>query len=838
MHRHTEARFKVTLFSLGVLLLLVTNLCCITIVRESDKGKVPQPIEWTYTKNISQPITALSGNQLISVGNLNDQKVSVALQANSFDSPTQVTLTNPGKVPPVMSNQITPLGAPIEITSGSQKRLNKPVTVKLKIDGDKYAKELQRNDIWVTYYNGKQWEYFIPDKSDAGEGAIYFSTYHFCLFGQGKIDMEERISKYTHSQATAEIMQGQVFDAAMNNVVANALEDLMLDKYQVDEDSLKSKIITSLVNDDEYGDIVGNLYPPDGNRLLEANKKLNVIVGKKIAENIEGALQNKAKEAFYKEVLGNLASDTGQDLAKAGVEAAAHAYEGQYSEAVRIAGEAISNSFMLTNLVRGAGEMVQGQIDQWKDKELEAAYQAYKNGADNGWWGYNVGKLNFGDVWNQMRGLSTKIESDAVNDEINRRKSLHMRDATPEELDAVRAKARDDLKKQFENRAKKDAEVQQKEAELHKLVLIYDDDGLLDYGSPGYEDIMSVEHRLDTLLKIRNRIVSDTGRKGWSTSLFTNERAIGRPDLIALTRAWLADSTGEAYYKELKKRFPNLGNKQPVTKPQEEVTSACDLTIEPESLQGVTDTPYNFKAKTGRTNNVYFDWYINGDKVATGPNGSISPTFNVEKTFEISVTMFENGKEVCYHKATAIIKKKAEQAPPTVPPLQIDKRPETTAPQTQGTGWYLDGPATVTRTTPTPDDCNYFGKMLTITPGSAIGVQSWKDCSGQSKCSGAYTGNVNWTTPPSFMQPGSNVTFTMSEKTTAQNTCGYRNLLSSGGMKIDGALIIEVMEYTQTPSKTYAWTVKPGSPGNKLTILVNVTCASLYGSITYNYTYR
>jgi hypothetical protein len=155
-----------------------------------------------------------------------------------------------------------------------------------------------------------------------------------------------------------------------------------------------------------------------------------------------------------------------------------------------------------------------------------------------------------------------------------------------------------------------------------------------------------------------------------------------------------------------------------------------------------------------------------------------------------------------------------------------------------GDGWYLDGPATVTKSPPNADDCSYFGKMLTVVPGEAIGVQSWKDCSGQSKCSGSYSGYVTWTTPPPYMQPGSLVNLTMSEKTTAQNTCGYRNLGSSGAMKIDGALVIEVLEYIHTPTKTYTWTVKKGSPGDKLVILVNVTAASLYGSITYNYTYK
>jgi hypothetical protein len=262
-------------------------------------GNNPRPVEWKYTKNITQPVTTSTGNHDVSMGDLNSQNISVILPGNTFDSSTQVTLSNPGKVPPVMSNQLTPLGTPIEISSGSQTRLNQPVTVKLKVDKDKYAKELQRDDIWVAYYNGKQWEYFMPDKSDAVEGSISFTTYHFCLFAEGKIDMQERISKYTHSEATAEVMQKEVFDAAMNNVVANALEDLMLDKYNMDKDSLKSQIITSLINDDEYGGIVGNMYPPNANKLLEINKQVNVLLGKKIADALEAEAAEKLLGGAY-----------------------------------------------------------------------------------------------------------------------------------------------------------------------------------------------------------------------------------------------------------------------------------------------------------------------------------------------------------------------------------------------------------------------------------------------------------------------------------------------------------------------------------------------------------
>lgn len=277
----------------------------------------------------------------------------------------------------------------------------------------------------------------------------------------------------------------------------------------------------------------------------------------------------------------------------------------------------------------------------------------------------------------------------------------------------------------------------------------------------------------------------------------------------------------------------------------------CNIKIKPEIVNGEPGN-YTFTVSGENLNNKLLRWEIDGKHRMYDSVGAFSADFNSIGQSKVSVVEVVDANEVCRATALVTINPPASQSTSSVPPLQVNNQtpgyvpplmvnnqtqPSTT-PQNQGTGWYLDGSPTVYRIPPAPDDCNYFGKMLTIVPGEATGVQSWKDCSGQSKCSGSYSGFVTWTTPPSFMQPGSKVTFTMSERTTSQNTCGYRNLGSSGGLKVDGALIMEVMEYTRTPTQTVTYTVKTGSPGAKLVIVVDVQAASLKGTVTYNYTYK
>lgn len=152
--------------------------------------------------------------------------------------------------------------------------------------------------------------------------------------------------------------------------------------------------------------------------------------------------------------------------------------------------------------------------------------------------------------------------------------------------------------------------------------------------------------------------------------------------------------------------------------------------------------------------------------------------------------------------------------------------------------WHMDGAPVIEKSSYKDDAC-YFGKQLSLSDGSASGTMSWTDvnCVSGSKCSGTYTGSMTWTSPPSFMKPGSKVEFKLAEKTSAQNSCGYKNIGSGGWVSINGTQIVEVRD-SLTPTATATYTVVSGSPGSKLAIVVNAKAANLSGKVTYNYTYK
>jgi len=201
--------------------------------------------------------------------------------------------------------------------------------------------------------------------------------------------------------------------------------------------------------------------------------------------------------------------------------------------------------------------------------------------------------------------------------------------------------------------------------------------------------------------------------------------------------------------------------------------------------------------------------------------------------------MFENGKEVCVYESSANIKKKAEQAPttttapaPVVPTPAPTPAPVTPTPAPTGTGWYRDGAPVITKS-PYADTAAWYGKTLSISDGSATGSVSAKVTS-PFVCSGTWTGTETWTSPPSFMQPGSKVTFTASSTTTGPS-CGL-GVGSWSSLKVDGAPIVQGAD-TKSPA-TGTYTVRTGKPGAKMTVHVGVQVANLTGNITYNYIYK
>jgi len=508
----------------------------------SNSAASAKAVNWKYESSIKEPLTASSDKQETRIGNLASNQVQLIIPGGTFKTSTEITMQNPKNVPNVNSSQFTPIGAPIEILSSAETRLYQPATITLRIDKEKAGASLKAGKIWVVYYNGKKWECFPPANTDAATGTVTFKTYHFSLFGTATVNVEEQIKQYTHSASLGALAQKKA-DKLVENLVANVVDMILLDQLGWKDSSTKYKIISSLANDDEYRQLIDLFVNKD---IEKFNRTLQIFAGKKIIEHID-------KASFLSCLKGVTSNVNAIDAAST---AAGYIAEGQYAEAARILGEKFSNSLLITKLANAGAEIVQYNIDLWKDSEIEAAFQAYKDGADNKFWGYNVDKGDFEGLWNQMRGISTRLESEAADREIKRRASLGLPAATETELNTVRAQVKKDMEDNFKLRLSQESELEKEAARLQSLVDVFQNSRLLETGMYGYsESNDTVELRLDKLFHMVKKILRDTSRQNWNLTAFTNDKEISANDMVSLIKAWYSTDGEKEYAKLLKDKF-------------------------------------------------------------------------------------------------------------------------------------------------------------------------------------------------------------------------------------------------------------------------------------------
>lgn len=512
-------------------------------------GASPGDTEWNFQKTIQNPLTASCGATEVKLGNLETNGVEVTIPANTFAKPTKVSLLNPDKVPKYFSKQMTGFGAPIELSVGEESvRLQQPVTVRMKFDPSALGADLESGSLYMGYFNGKEWQYVKP-MVDRDKNIMSFTTSHFSLFGQTKLTVDQRIEQFTSNAALADWAQDQS-DEMTNAAAEKVIDHILQDKLGISDEATKGKVLGSLLKDDEWGDMVKTLASGD---VTGFNQSLQVLAGKKIVENVPKSTLSKA--------LGNLTSDFGTETVAKASEAAGYLAEGRAKDAARILGEHIADQFMITTAGKIAVAAIEHKISSWKNEEIEAAYQAYKNGASSRvpWWGYQVEKGVFDDVWSQMGGAARQLEIEAIAAQEKVREDAGMPALDDREKEKIRTMVYKDLKKQFEQRTKTDAEIDKKKAEYDMIMGMYKESGFMEKGRWGWDKGLELEQRLDVLAHFKDKLLKDTGRNFIKDGNGHTRDGISVNELKLIAMNWFGtDDPAEKqkkYAEYLKKEF-------------------------------------------------------------------------------------------------------------------------------------------------------------------------------------------------------------------------------------------------------------------------------------------
>ncbi|MBI4311131.1 MAG: hypothetical protein HY681_05050 [Chloroflexi bacterium] len=624
------------------------------------------------------PLTAtMSPITGVALGDLATQQVKVSIPSGALAAGTVVTVSNPANLPPVSGSVGKPVTAPVNISLGDGKaedapvRLDQLVTVTLKLDVSRLASGSDPTTLWAAFYDAanKKWELFPPDQVDMKAGTMTFTMGHLTNVTAIDIGVGEYTEKIAGNKAVADVLNEKVAKPVIDHLVEKALDHTLKDALGLKDDSTRAKVYSSFVKDDEWGEItakgavvIGAGKDASGEDVIDLTQTVNVFVGKKMVENIpEGQLANALtklspdKWAQYNEEASEGAGqgyERGIAWTKAGSEAAGYLVEKRYQDAARVIGQQIAEGYPLVTAVKASAEVINYGITVWQNAEIEAAYKAYKNGASmkggNSVFGigskYDVEKGDFNSVWDQMEPVARWAQGQAVKAEVMARNEDSSRGKLPltdAETERIMEKARVDLKAGFEERVRREAEIEAVHADLKDLLDRAEKLDMLSGTSGLRYPADNLATRVKTILAARATIIKDT--RGLKGQKVTNK------DIVELTKWYLSGTAAQgkaAYYRELKKRFGiDLGPKP--------------ITVTPASITGEPGYKYPFTAKSDNAagSSIYV-WAVNGKQVEGTASNTYEFQSKVEGDFTITVKLVGNdGKEIASGQATAEIAK-------------------------------------------------------------------------------------------------------------------------------------------------------------------------------------
>lgn len=524
---------------LGIFIVLVIGIFSISFLRLSKQSN------WEYEKLIKEPVKATSTNDAgITLGDIEEHKVSVSVSKGAFDNDTEVVLSNPNKVPNISTAGIDTIGAPIELGIGEAVRLNEKATITFAYDKSLLPAETEAYQIRVVYFNGENWDYIKPTSINFDKGLMTFETYHFSLFGVNRIKDDTKITEaWIRSQALDNKLKEGISD--VSDQIAGKVVDLILEKMGISDKSIKGQVVGEILKDDGYKEIYDSYKSGD---IAGFNQKIAILAGSKIANNVPSSVLSEALGS-----LGGAAEDI-----EAVSKAAGYMAAGQYKDAAKIIGEQISDKFLITTAGKIAVEVIDGQIQSWKNSEVEAAFKAYRDGASGYFYGYNVDKGDFEGVWKQMRGIRRQLELEAVKKENDIRKESGMAELTERQVAIIHENVKQTYKKQFTKREEQETEIKKEEEKLKAIMKAFEEADFFGRIPPkeldkGYE----LENKLEIVNHFVQKMMEDINRFELTDKEgLIVEGKVNVNDLVLAGRYYFSGPDGKQKYREyLRDRF-------------------------------------------------------------------------------------------------------------------------------------------------------------------------------------------------------------------------------------------------------------------------------------------
>ncbi len=493
---------------------------------------------WVSEGHIKEPLKAVCGSKVVSIGDLDTHKVEVTFQAGAFTGPTEVMLLNPTKAPGFDPSRMIGLGPPIEIRVGTKEsRFLQPATVRIKYDSAELGEDLESGALSSIYHNGKEWEPVKVDV-DRENQIISFPVSHSGLFGVAKLPTDTRVEQHI-TNTTLESWVSTQSNKITEDALGKIIDDTLQEQLEIVDQKLKEEVLISIIEDDAWVKILENLGKGDSSSF---NEELQNLLGSKIVEIVPHSTLVEALE----KVTGSA------ELKQKASQAAEYIAAGKTAEAAQLIGEHFPGKSLLNAAVVTAVAAMEHQLKGWANEEVEAAYNVFVNGASssNPWWGYEAKKGDFEQIWEQMGGAAIQLINGAIDAQEQARKDAGLPPLTEAEKDAIAEMVKADLEKQFKERQSAEKEIARIKAEYQQIFDMFKNEGFLEKGELGWCEGKELEQHLDSLLSFVRKLLKDTGRSHVISKGSHTDEAVTIKELESAAKAWFGAPSDEARSEE------------------------------------------------------------------------------------------------------------------------------------------------------------------------------------------------------------------------------------------------------------------------------------------------
>ena len=476
-------------------------------------------------------IVTTSDTTVVTIGDLSVDNISVDIENGTFAQPSDIALTVLDEPPAAADAQrFSQAANAIELTlvGADYTRTDKPVKISFRLDEDARTTVEDEGFIQISYYFNGQWYLQPADSVDLDTGIVEASIYHFSPFMPVKLTREE-VQAQTAEQLALSEFQRENNISEVQAASRTYLQQIITEATGVTDTAALQALTEYIASDNDFLSL-----------MITADKGDYTAFSTKAAEMV-------AKKINTAAVIGDNAT-----LIAGAFEAAGYIYEGDAQGAAEAVSKALLNSHPFGKLLTTAIAVTDATIKSWKANGIEEMYQAYKNGAEEGWFGFNVEKGNFEQALEQSSAIERQIHIDAVKSYCNIH-GVTEGSLSNEQLEQIKKDAIALLKQQFETRVEQDAQITEKTDYYKNLLEAFEEYGVDDSVKLNDSfDGLTYEERLYRYNTVAQQIFNMTGKKITFSQGLYGEDEIPAYVVASAIKFWYHDPPKEQAIKYLK----------------------------------------------------------------------------------------------------------------------------------------------------------------------------------------------------------------------------------------------------------------------------------------------